>query len=359
MQYFVNMKHRQIKNAVAVVFGGNAGERVSALAPNIIVAIVGTILPSTTKAITAFEAWSPTVQARHDLWRLYLGRILNIFIFVAINVELIAGRPLFGQKEVLAERDKAYQCSENQAATNLLSLVVSEFVLSLALRPLTTLACAYGFHFLFKSFNFSSEFEKPPFDIADYAVDVMYFQCLLWSTAVFVPSLVVVAPCLFFLHFKWLKFTLLALTSRPFVAETAALSVTLLQVNCVSCLCFVGMVYSVATRDLPHEPGCGPFESGVAPAIMLQRINTPGAATVGSILLWCKDHPGVLFPVLALLIFVTLMQRNRSRALHSTLGQLQNASQRHVEALEGELWRMERQNELLSRRVQWHEKTAE
>jgi len=350
---FANLKRNAIKSVCAAVVGGSAGESISSLAPNIIVALVGSLLPSLTKGLISFEAWSPTVQARQQMWRLYLGKIFTIFILVAINVELVAGVPLFGQEQVLAQRDTSYRCVEDQVATRLLSLVATEFALIL-LRPLNTLISAYGMHFAWMCST--SDFMKPTFDMADYAVDLIYFQCLLWSTAVWAPSIVIVAPLLFLCHFKWLKFALYTLSSRPFVAETSALSVSLLQLNCVSSLLFVGIAYALVTRALPHDAGCGPFESRLAPGAMLSRIETPGIATARSVILWCWQHPGVLFPLLALLILLALTQRNRSRALHATLGQLQNASQRHVESLEAELWRMERQNELLNRRVQYHEK---
>lgn len=355
---FANFYSFEIQSAVTTVLGDGIGQQVSAFAPNIIVALVGSILPTTTKKITAFEAWSPTMQSKQDLWRLYLGKILNIFIFVSISVELVVGKPLFGQQQVLAQRDLAYRCVEDQAATKLLSLVASELLLSLAFRPVSSLLSAYVFHLLFKSLNISNDFKRPVFDMADYGVDIIYFQCLLWSTAIWVPSLVIFAPVMLFVHFKWLKFTLLRLSSRPFVAETAALSVTLLQLTCVSCLISVAMCYALATKGLPHALGCGPFESEIAPGIMLGRIDVTGVETVKSILIWCEAHPGVILPVFAFFIFLWLSQRNGAKALQAALGQVQNIAHRQVEALEAELWRMERQNEVLNRRVQFHEKSS-
>jgi hypothetical protein len=348
-----------IKKGGAKALGSGLGGQIGAFLPNIIVALVGSILPTATKTITKFEAWSPTVRARHDLWRLYIGKILNIFIFVALNVELVMGEPLFGQKEVLEKRDTHFGCAEDQAAVKLLSLVASEFLLSLVLRPVNSLLVAYVWHVLFKSCSISSGFEKPQFELADYSVDTIYFQCLLWSTAVWSPWVVVASPILLLADFKWKKVSLFRLSSRPFVAETAALSVELLRLTILSCLFFVAMAYTVSTRPLPHAAECGPFESRMAPGAMLGRIDAPGSETVKDIVTWCKDHPGVLLPIIAALFFAGLQQRTRSKALHATLGQVQNASQRHVEALEGELWRMERQNELLNRRVQWHEKTSD
>merc|ERR1711862_944296 len=107
----------------------------------------------------------------------------------------------------------------------------------------------------------------------------------------FVPSVVLVAPLLLFAHFKWLKFALMVLSSRPMVAETSALSVALLQLHCASCALFVALAFLLLTRSLPHAAGCGPFDAGVA----------PGSETVKSVLAWLAANPGIVLPFAALL----------------------------------------------------------
>jgi len=92
---------------------------------------------------------------------------------------------------------------------------------------------------------------------------------------------------------------------------------------------------------------------------MLRRLEAPVLGAVidaGTWLLEWFDHsPGAVLAVFLSLNVAFLLRWNRARALRLALGQLQQASQRHVNALEGELWRLRRQNELLNRRVLWYE----
>jgi len=349
---WATVKRYEIEDTVSSIFGGSVGSQIASFAPNMVVAAVGLVLPFITKWITYLEGWGPVTMASQNMWRLFLGRIVNIFIFVAICVELLVNRPLFGQQKVLMQRDTDYECVEDQAAVRLLSLVASEFVLSLALKPFTILLSDAIYAAVFHA-----PFEMSPFEIADYAVDIIYFQCLLWATVVFVPTVVFLAPMLLFGHFKWLKSVLLNLSSRPFVAETSKLCVSQLQIHCVACVLFMAFVTALATTSLPHANGCGPFNNWEKPYIMLKDLHWdfPGKAGLSTFGKFILQNPQIIFGVAALIFLLSFFGRNRIKALQIAISQLQQASQRHVEALEGELWRMERQNELLNRRVQWQE----
>ena len=143
------MSKKEISSSLELVLGsfglGSVGSQVGDLAPNLVVSAIGGILPAATKAITSLEARPPANMAQHNLWRLYLGKILNAFIVVILNVELLVGTPMFGASQVLLPRDaENYPCVEDQTAATLFGLVITEFIIGMMLKPVTAVSRGRG-----------------------------------------------------------------------------------------------------------------------------------------------------------------------------------------------------------------------
>uniref|UniRef100_A0A7S2JMI8 TMC domain-containing protein n=1 Tax=Zooxanthella nutricula TaxID=1333877 RepID=A0A7S2JMI8_9DINO len=354
--YLSTVNRRDISNTLSSVVSGPVGEQVAGLAPNLVISAVGAALPKATKTLTSMESWAPATRARQNLWRLYLGKVLNLVVIIGLNVELLAGSPLYGNDSVLVEHDSLrYACAEDQAAAEFTSLVATELLVGMLIKPVSDLVSAWLTHKLLKcAFKSTEKFQKPEFEIADSAVQEIYFQCLLWVTQLLVPPMAVITPLLLLLNFKWSKFALVRLTSRPFVSETSALSVTLLQILGFSCIVYAGLVYTLVSRPLPHSPSCGPFKSGVAPWQMVTDMELPGVAVVTRIL--TAFATVILASILVISVVALLKSAVGLRAHRAAIDQLQAVLARNVDALQQELARLERQGELMKKRLEWHEK---
>lgn len=343
---------------VAANLGRSAGDKAGALAPNLAVNAIGSALPALTTAITDFEGWPPAEMARQNLWRLFGGKILNLVVIVAINFEMMHGKPLYGQASMIEKHDATvYACAEDQAGATMLSFVVTEGILTLWLSPLWGLASAWAWHR--GTGRNVSTFKKPVFDIPDTAVNLLYFQMLLWTTTLLVPALVLLVPVILYLHFKWLKLSLVHLSSRPFVAETCGLTVTLLQLLVFACLFHLGLSHCLAVLPLPHASGCGPFDSDSRPIAVVKSLFGQGWLNSAWNIVdafFDKSVVGILVGAVCAVALVAVLHTSGGLKAHRVALEGLQASMKHqVQLLENELWRMERRSELLKKRLAWHE----
>eukprot|EP00439_Symbiodinium_sp_Y106_P065918 s256_g10.t1 len=115
---------------------------IGAFAPNLVIAAAGQVLPFMTKTLTDFEAWEPAARARHNLWRLFFGKVLNATVFIALNVELLNDKPMLLKNRFLATRDCVnFVCAEDQAGMQVVSLTNSEFD-NIGLQVLASAICS-------------------------------------------------------------------------------------------------------------------------------------------------------------------------------------------------------------------------
>eukprot|EP00929_Paragymnodinium_shiwhaense_P055013 TRINITY_DN27594_c0_g1_i2.p1 TRINITY_DN27594_c0_g1~~TRINITY_DN27594_c0_g1_i2.p1 ORF type:complete len:927 (-),score=213.80 TRINITY_DN27594_c0_g1_i2:755-3391(-) len=326
---------------------------IGSLAPNLAISAVGGVLPAATKAITALEGWTPSVNARKTVWRLYWCKILNVVIVVGLNVERLAGRPLFRQDSMLTEVDASFACVEDQSAVELLTLVFSEFVLSMLPKPLVQYMGAYCTYLAMRTVMGKQDFHKPEFDMSENAVDVVYFQTLIWIASLLCPPILLVAPFMAFLHIKVLKFALLRLSSRPFASETLSFRVTLLELNCVSCMLFMGVVVAAFVQPLPHKASCGPFDSDVAPAAVIMSLQLPVLQPLAEALSSVSRQLIVAVAVLAIL--ASTSRAVQKRAHQMALARLQSMAERRSEAVSLELSQVEKQVATMRSLLQRHE----
>jgi len=340
---------------------GGVGTAVGNLAPNLVVSGVGFILPPITRLIISYEDWRPSMQTAQGLWRLYLGKVLSLGFVLGLNIEVLMGTALFSSTVLVQHDSGITPCVEDEASGNLSSLVVTE-LLSVCLKPISGFAFAYVRHSTCRRDTFlrdEDEFQKPQFDIATFSVDIIYFQCLLWTSTLMVPVIAVFAPFVLVLHFKWLKFALMRLYSRSFLAESSFVSVMGMWLLASACACYALLAYFLATKPLPHQPECGPFDDGVAPVSMLKRLDLPGTSAVRFAFDFFHSSPGL--PLAAAVTAATvgiLRWMGCLQAYRNAIRELQLASRRRTEALENELARVERLSDNLRRRLAYHEKAA-
>ncbi|CAE8721254.1 unnamed protein product, partial [Polarella glacialis] len=249
-----------------------------------------------------------------------------------------------------------FRCAEDQATYTMSSLVLSEFAITILATPLSNVAVGYATHILSGAMKKQAPFVLPDFEIADFAVDIMYFQGLLWTVMLLSPGMAFITPLILFGHFYWLKFTLYRLTSRPFVAETTALSVTLQRCLCLSALLNAAVAVLVLITTVPHETGCGPFDAYQPPGMMLMEINFWGRDTLATIGTWIASNWGLLLVLVTAVTGLLAMRVGISvRTNRNVLEQMSHNSHRHVDALHKEMWRLSRQGELYKKRLEWLE----
>ena len=338
---------------------------VGAFAPNLVIAAVGQVLPTITKTLTQFEAWDPASRARHNLWRLFVGKVLNATVFIALNIELLNDKPMIMKSRFLATRDCVnFACAEDQAAMQVMSLTNSELVVSM-LKPFTKLIKAVLIHSsgISRLCRRSDEdkkkhrFQWPMFDIAEAAVDTVYLQLLIWFSQLLVPFIAMLTPFVLWFHFKWLSLQLRFLTSRPFVSDSSRLRVALQRVLCCGAMLYCMGVLFFLNTSFPHESNCGPFDSHQAPGHMIFDLTfsfkTYLEETMEFVIrIWLLIFMILVFGVLMLVLRMIMAGRTNFKVLETMAA----TSARQVDALQKEMIRMEHKAEIYKKRIEWIEK---
>lgn len=343
---------------------------IGAFAPNLVIAAAGQVLPFMTKTLTDFEAWEPAARARHNLWRLFFGKVLNATVFIALNVELLNDKPMLLKNRFLATRDCVnFVCAEDQAGMQVVSLTNSELAFSM-LKPFTKLVRAAFLHFSGVSRLLTCKkrtddlgrrvkqpFPWPTFDIAEVAVDTVYVQLLIWTTQLFMPFVVVLTPVVLWLHFRWLSFQLKHLTSRPFVSDSSRLRVALQRVLCCGAMLYCTGVLFFLMSSFPHEPGCGPFDSHQTPGHMIFDLEFGFRTQLAEIMSFVTRIWMIILLVLVFMVFMLWLRMIVARRTNlKVLDTLAATSQRQVENLYKEMMRLEQKADNYRKRIEWIEK---
>ncbi|KAG8457624.1 hypothetical protein KFE25_002288 [Diacronema lutheri] len=155
----------------------------------VVVSTVNAILPILTMVVTRFERWdSPTTTLRVQVFRLYLGKILNLLINVAGYGILLArqnstprgalalARPGGGAPFTVAlvePNNSRFGCAENQIGTMLLLFVAVEFVIDKAVSAARAYSARYALPLLT-----GRPWSREPFPTAQKVINLIYFQAL-------------------------------------------------------------------------------------------------------------------------------------------------------------------------------------
>eukprot|EP00931_Biecheleriopsis_adriatica_P104123 TRINITY_DN78859_c0_g1_i1.p1 TRINITY_DN78859_c0_g1~~TRINITY_DN78859_c0_g1_i1.p1 ORF type:complete len:1062 (+),score=179.13 TRINITY_DN78859_c0_g1_i1:160-3345(+) len=332
--------------------------------PNLVIGIWGVVLPNAIKSLTKFEGWSRATRARHNLWRLFASTSLMFTAYGAINVfELMSGENLLFGRSLVVRECRRFQCAEDEVAMSLASLVVSELIFSLALRPLTKLGAA---SMKYSALKLSAvlfgktqpdRFPWPEFSIADIAVDVTYCQTLVWAATVLSPFLVLFMPVIWYLHYKWMLITVTRLTSRPFAAESASLAIALRRLRVISAIIYNIWVYVGLAVQFPHDPQCGPFDSHQSAFRMILSLDLAGATiydwTIAQVRrTWSIGIVFLAFLIVLLALRLAVSMRTNSRMLE----RMQDHVQDQVDRLQKDLYRLERKSDLYKKRIGYLER---
>jgi len=194
----------------------------------ILVSAINVVLPVMTMMVTKFERWDdPSTTLRLQVFRLYLGKILNLLINVAGYGILVATQQseLKGLLELpggltvqfVVPNDTRFGCAENQVGTMLFIFVGVEFVVDKFVSLGNTLANRYA-----KPMVMGTPWVREPFPTAQKVINLIYFQALLWLTAPYFPYVMVLGPLCLYTTFKfdeWLLKTMMAKPADPWAAD--------------------------------------------------------------------------------------------------------------------------------------------
>jgi len=237
----------------------------------------------------------------------------------------------------------------------MLSLVVTEFTLMMV-KPLAKLCWALIRHNLQKLMGRKGNFPWPVFEIQDDAVNVVYFSALLWMCLSTVPYMAVIGPLLLYLHFKWLRFNLTFLMRRPFITDTTGLLVTLQRITCINFIAIGLLMMSQLIITVPYEPTCGPVDGFRAAGPMIWYLDFPLKEVWMVVYQVTLENRGSLLAATCFLMTVLgMMHQVKMKTNRSVVEQMSGVANRHVASLEREMWRIDRQNDLLKRRLEWLE----
>eukprot|EP00397_Hematodinium_sp_SG-2012_P012538 GEMP01012711.1.p1 GENE.GEMP01012711.1~~GEMP01012711.1.p1 ORF type:complete len:441 (+),score=86.13 GEMP01012711.1:1272-2594(+) len=346
----------QVSEATQKIFGaGGAGQKLGELAPNMVVIVVGGALPSVTKAITALEKWPPSMRQRQTLGRLYMGKILNILIFAALNFELMTGKTLFTNKNPVMARDNNFKCVENQVAASMFSLVMTEFAGGQLGTPIGRFATAHVKHRILRT---KGPVALPPFEIPENVVNITYFQGLLWISMILAPFTSFVAPFLSLFSFKWMQFIITHLSDDTGASESSDIGVLILRLFCATCAIFCVYSYLFLTYPFPHKEGCGPFKSTSREMV---PYDTAASSYIGSIstenvfvnIIKAAIQTPVYYVVLAIVFFARgLFRKNKVLVLDVALEHVRVNSSLQLDAAEREKRRLQRQTDMLKERLE-------
>lgn len=331
------------------------------LAP-LVVTGAGLVLPPTVEFLTRLEAWPRSWRALLNIYRFFLGQILTAMLYMAISLELLYDLPLWSGRDLLlqplVEPCGTYPCKADHAGSEVIALVVTEFVM-MRIKPFLKLAVVYLRHRVKHLLGVKGDFLWPEFQIQDDAVNVVYFSALLWMSLSTVPYMALIGPLLMYIHFKWLKLSLKYLTRRPFVTETTSLLVTLQRISCLNFVVLGFLVMAQIMLIVPYEPNCGPVNGFQAAGQMVWQLDIPLKAVWSDFFAWTLQNRGSIVAVMLMAMLVLWMLHQVSlRTNRSVVEQMSGVANRQVASLSRELWRMERRNDLLKRRLEWLEGKA-
>ena len=101
----------------------------SAFAPSLIISIINTAIPSLTKFHSKIEKWDyAETQIKNEIWRSYVSKMLNLFLFVMLNLSSTfkGVNAFFGM-----ESDESVTCQQDVASLNIIKLALTEIVILL------------------------------------------------------------------------------------------------------------------------------------------------------------------------------------------------------------------------------------
>eukprot|EP00929_Paragymnodinium_shiwhaense_P097163 TRINITY_DN58922_c0_g2_i1.p1 TRINITY_DN58922_c0_g2~~TRINITY_DN58922_c0_g2_i1.p1 ORF type:complete len:534 (+),score=104.47 TRINITY_DN58922_c0_g2_i1:834-2435(+) len=357
------VQRRAIAEWAAAAFGRSGVIGQGSLVPNVLIVLLALGTPYLSKLIAMVAVKTPSARQRLSLWLTTLGRISASLPIVLSALEFArAGKATIssptGGSWAFMQKDEEYRCPEDQAAAMLIALLYTDFVGCLLLRPVAVAVLASCRPLLLR--RTFQQFEKPDFDIGDYAADVIHFKYLLCVAALLAPGLWILSAAVMVIHFKMLRVVLAYLVYRPFVADLASLLCAACQASLGAELLQLALAALLFRSAWPaeKEAECGPFGTDRTFEDFMRRVNdVPGAAYMSMAVNVIWNNVTMVVLIVALVACSrSMLLGNSVKAHHDALLELHRASQRQVGALRGNLERGRRQVDKLRTRLRWHEK---
>jgi hypothetical protein len=307
--------------------------------PSAIVSILGFLTPRALNRITEFEYWSPAMKEKQLTWRLYLGNILNVLIYVFLYYSLVAktSDSLKLSSAIVSFDDTTYSCKEDQAGASLVQLSVTNLV--------SNTITDFGFMVVMPSFRKYVQKQdswKAEFSIAPYVVQHTITLSLSWLALVLSPFYALVFPVIMILRYLTIRVILkFADVSSASFTETLSVGVLIMRLFSITSVIYATFSLLIFTLSHPHDGSCGPIASA-SRGIDVFGTNIHTNFNTISIVFLCI---AVLFALLV------IFRNNKVSAYRDALDESNSKSSNVVNQLQRELKRANGQLNVLRSRV--------
>jgi len=232
----------------------------TSFAPTLIISLINVILPTVNKRLVQFEQYPfAETQIKNEIWRNYLSKILNLTLFLSLNLpEVIDGQVvaqyLLLDKEVLERKKIQNECNIDTASVNLIRLALTELFVLIGAQYSKA-----AFYFVFQKLILKQKRWKPKLYLSDFTLWLLYNQTIHWLTLLLFPFFVLVAPIIdliaFFVIYNVIKNFYSKVGNQA--ADIGYFIMILLNFSFFLVLIFYGLWFS-----LEHSYDCGPIAKG-------------------------------------------------------------------------------------------------
>ena len=334
----VNRYTQAISDSVSSLGSGTFVTLTAEYFPALTLSVVNILVPQVVYMVTQYEDWAPAVQDQELTRRLYLARMLNILIYVAVYYELIGGTALFGESYgTLITRSDSYTCSADQAAVGILSLSVVDVILNLLGDVVYTPLIPYII-----SWATDSVRVRPPFDTAGNVVRHTITMSLAWLSMVLTPFAAIWFIIAMIVSYLGMRVQLMySETQASNATEVLAVGLLISRLLCITSIIYLAFCALMLLFPLNCPTGCGPFLPG-------QR----ALDTLGVSILSYYGYTGIIFTAVAVGFLMIVIFRNiKISALRRALEGAIERSGRILSKLQRDLKRATIQSETLKNRI--------
>lgn len=215
----ITIYDKQIQSNLASVKGIN---KISSFVPSVCLAVINGIIPIINSKIVEYEAWDFQDQlVKQQVWRMYLAKIINLMIFVVINIEMVSGETWFWSQPLMTFNQQPgpiFDCREDLFAVNFFKQVITEFVVKIVVETVQ------AFVKMVLARLTRKQKWKEEYNLSAEIVWILYFQSIIWISMVFFPFLAIAAPVMLYITFKYNYWSLKRLQERPERSSNSSVS---------------------------------------------------------------------------------------------------------------------------------------
>jgi hypothetical protein len=206
--------------------------------PSVGLVILDVIVKTLFDLCIKIEKWDfESTKLAQRMWRSYLAKLFtfSVVLYLLCQFAILEAKPedVFGHSNFdfqialscpstsaiynegitydLLDYTNYNNCKEDYAANNLFVNLMTEFA-SNKITPFVILLVRYIYY---KKIKKSEENYKPSFAVIDQATEVLVFNIKLYTLFPLFPFILLIAPILLFIQFKFTLFKLKRLTDKP------------------------------------------------------------------------------------------------------------------------------------------------